>query len=105
MASITMTASLLGGAALSNLSPATTRRGVVITNSAKVSEGDRVKVSYDSKRESNNGRRELMFAGVTAAVCSFAATAVAEVKQGTPEAKKFSAPVCVTMPTARVCHK
>uniref|UniRef100_A0A5B7AJX3 Photosystem II 5 kDa protein n=1 Tax=Davidia involucrata TaxID=16924 RepID=A0A5B7AJX3_DAVIN len=106
MASITMTASFLAGSTLSGRSPATTGRRLVITNSAKASEGERVKVSYESKKESNNGRRDLMFAAAAAAVCSVAGVAVAEGPQrGTPEAKKIYAPVCVTMPTAKICHK
>lgn len=47
-----------------------------------------------------------MFAAAAAAVCSVAGMAVAdEPKPGTPEAKKIYAPVCVTMPTARICRK
>lgn len=50
-----------------------------------------------------------MFAAAAASVCSVAGIGIAmaaeEPKAGTPEAKKFYAPVCVTMPTAKVCHK
>ncbi|XP_059649117.1 photosystem II 5 kDa protein, chloroplastic-like [Cornus florida] len=110
MASITMTASFLGGATLSGRSSATTHRRLVVTKSVNKAscEGERVKVRDDSKKESNNnGRRDLMFAAAAAAaVCSAAGIAVAgEPKPGSPEAKKFYAPVCVTMPTARVCRK
>lgn len=56
---------------------------------------------------SNNGRRELMFAGAAMAACSIAKAAMADVepKAGTPDAKKKYAPICVTMPTAKICHK
>lgn len=48
-----------------------------------------------------------MFAAAAAAVCSVAGVAMAddEPKNGTPEAKKKYAQICVTMPTARVCRK
>jgi hypothetical protein len=29
---------------------------------------------------------------------------MADPKKGSPEAKKKYAPICVTMPTAKVCH-
>lgn len=55
---------------------------------------------------SSNGRRELVFAAAAAAACSVAKIAMAiEPKPGTIEAKKKYAPVCVTMPTARICKK
>ena len=63
-----------------------------------------VKVSYEDK-EGINGRRNLMFAAAAAAVCSVPGMATAdEPKRGTPEAKKIYAPICVTMPTARICR-
>lgn len=71
---------------------------------AKAVEGE--KVSYDNDNQSSHGRRNLMFVAAAAAVCSVAGMAVAdEPKPGTPEAKKKYAPVCVTMPTARICRK
>uniref|UniRef100_A0A7N0THX4 Photosystem II 5 kDa protein, chloroplastic n=1 Tax=Kalanchoe fedtschenkoi TaxID=63787 RepID=A0A7N0THX4_KALFE len=59
--------------------------------------------------DGSRGRRELMFA-VAAATAAWSVGNIAlaeddEPKPGTPEAKKKYAPVCVTMPTARICHK
>ncbi|XVF79633.1 hypothetical protein PTKIN_Ptkin15bG0004800 [Pterospermum kingtungense] len=108
MASLTMTASCLSSStSLTNGSPRIAqRRLAVVANAAKGGEVESVKLSGETKRESNNGRRELMMAAAAAAVCSVAGIAAAEEpKRGTPEAKKFYAPVCVTMPTARVCRK
>ncbi|CAL5380421.1 unnamed protein product [Camellia sinensis] len=113
MASVSMTSSFLGGATttLSERSPATTiHRRVVITNGAKannnINVGERVKISQKESNNNGGGRRDLMFAAAAAAVCSVAGVAMAEgLKRGTPEARKIYAPVCVTMPTARICHK
>ncbi|GMI97431.1 hypothetical protein like AT1G51400 [Hibiscus trionum] len=64
------------------------------------------KGSMEMKQESSSGRRDLVFAAAAAAVCSFANVAMGEEpKPGTPEAKKKYAPICVTMPTARICRK
>ncbi|KAK7323221.1 hypothetical protein VNO77_26686 [Canavalia gladiata] len=102
MASFTMTASIPGCPTVTNRSAVATQRRLVV-NAARTVEGENV--SYDNDKVSN-GRRNLMFAAATAAVCSVARMAMAdEPKQGTPEAKKKYAPVCVTMPTARICHK
>ncbi|KAL6994761.1 hypothetical protein U1Q18_044528 [Sarracenia purpurea var. burkii] len=63
----------------------------------------RWKAGYE--RESGR-RRDLVFAAAAAAVCSVAGVAAAvETKRGTSDAKKIYAPVRVTMPTARICHK
>ncbi|KAK3223944.1 hypothetical protein Dsin_010969 [Dipteronia sinensis] len=109
MASMTMTSSFLGTttATMVSHSPATSRRRLaVVASASKRVEGEKVKLNIDAKKESNNGRRDLMFAAAAAAVCSAAGIAVAEEpKAGTPEARKFYAPVCVTMPTAKACHK
>ncbi|KAJ0038670.1 hypothetical protein Pint_23988 [Pistacia integerrima] len=107
MASMTMTASFLGGANIVNQSPVPARRRLVVASAARgAAEGEKVNLNVEAKKESNNGRRDLMFAAAAAAVCSAAGLAVAEPpKAGTREAKKFYAPVCVTMPTAKVCHK
>ena len=78
----------------------------MVANAAKGAEVESVKLSGDTKIECNNGRRELMFAAAAAAVCSVAGVAAAgEPKPGTPEAKKVYAPVCVAMPTAKICRK
>lgn len=102
MASVTMTASILGCPALANRFVATNQRRLVVVNAARAIEGEKT-VSYD--KEGSNGRRDLMFAAATAALCSVAGMAMAdEPKNGTPEAKKKYAPVCVTMPTAKICR-
>jgi len=51
-------------------------------------------------------RRDLVFTAAAAAVCSLAKVAMAddEPKRGTEAAKKKYAPVCVTMPTAKICR-
>ena len=101
-----MTASFLGGATLASRSPVATQRRLIVANAATRVEGQNMKVSYDIDKEGNNGRRNLMFAAAAAAFCSVAGMAAAEEpKPGTPEAKKIYAPVCVTMPTARICRR
>lgn len=104
MASFTMTASILGSPAVTNRSAVATQRRSLVVNAAKAVEAE--KVSYDNDMDGSNGRRNLMFAAAAAAaVCSVAGMAVAdEPKPGTPEAKKKYAPICVTMPTARICR-
>ena len=78
----------------------------MVANAAKGAEVESVKLSGDTKRECSDGRRELMFAVAAAAVCSVAGVAAAEEpKPGTPEAKKVYAPICVTMPTAKICRR
>lgn len=101
MASMTMAATLMGGAMTK--SPSTSRRGVIV---AKASEGERGNLGM-KKEEGSSGRRDLVFAGVAVAACTLAKMAMAqdEPKNGTPEAKKKYNAVCVTMPTARVCRK
>ncbi|GAU12633.1 hypothetical protein TSUD_121240 [Trifolium subterraneum] len=104
MASITITASILGSPAVTNRSTIATPRRLVVKAVRSV-EGERM-VRCENDKEGNNGRRNLMFAAAAAAVCSVAGVAMAddEPKRGTPEAKKKYAPVCVTMPTARICR-
>ncbi|KAK3443581.1 hypothetical protein EUGRSUZ_B03692 [Eucalyptus grandis] len=103
MASMTMTASFLAGssAVVGKLPSAKVSRGLFV---AKAS------LEVDAtKDERANGRRDLVFAAAAAAACAVARAAVAEEEEeprrGTPEAKKKYAPICVTMPTARVCRK
>ncbi|XP_010695154.2 photosystem II 5 kDa protein, chloroplastic [Beta vulgaris subsp. vulgaris] len=102
MASVSMSASFLGGAATRSPAVASHRR-LVITNSVKP---NTVNVSCENKQEgSSNGRREIMFAAAAAAIASVAGVAVAqEPKRGTPEARKAYASVCVANPTAKICH-
>ncbi|KAJ7982221.1 Photosystem II 5 kDa protein, chloroplastic [Quillaja saponaria] len=102
MASITMAASFLGSTTVTGRSPVATQRRFVIANAAKETEAKSVTVT---KKESSNGRRDMMFVAAAAVLCSVAGVAVAEEpKRGSPEAKKKYAPVCVTMPTARICR-
>ncbi|KAJ4979682.1 hypothetical protein NE237_010462 [Protea cynaroides] len=109
MASITMSNSFLSSINVSERRSIATHRRLVVAKAAKAAEAEQVKLSCnnDKKNESSSGRRDLMFAAAAAAVCSIAGVAVAreEPKRGTPEAKKIYAPVCVTMPTARICRK
>ncbi|KAE8679825.1 Photosystem II 5 kDa protein [Hibiscus syriacus] len=101
MASITMTAPFLCATSLTKGTPRNgQRRLVVVAKAAKGAEVEGVQLSG----ETNNGRRELMLAAAAAALCSVAGVAMAEPKPGSSEAKKAYAPVCVTMPTARVCR-
>lgn len=64
-------------------------------------------VTKKEEKKSNGSRRELTFALMAiVAASSFASVVIAEEpKAGTLEAKKKYAPICVTMPTARICHK
>ncbi|KAK9273382.1 hypothetical protein L1049_018192 [Liquidambar formosana] len=111
MASITMTASFLGSSTstITKHPLPTSRRGLVVAKASRATEGEKTEmvVSSNSKEGSSiNGRRELVFAAAAAAACSIAKVAMADEPQpGTPEAKKKYAPVCVTMPTARICRK
>ncbi|KAL5566662.1 hypothetical protein UlMin_029826 [Ulmus minor] len=106
MASMVMTASSFpSGTALAAAKPATTtRRGVIV---AKASEAGNVNLQVKSKEESSAGRRDLMFGVAAAAALSIAKVAMAEEEppRGSAEAKKKYAPICVTMPTARICRK
>ena len=67
-----------------------------------------VDIKTNAKEERNNGRRDLVFATAAAvAAVGFARMGVAEEEppRGTVAAKKKYGPICVTMPTARICHK
>lgn len=107
MASMTMTASFLA----SGVQPVSaTRRGLMVAKAARVVDGEKAGVEFKNvakAEERINGRRDLVFAAATAAVAAIAGAALAddEPKPGTPEAKKKYSPICVTMPTARICHK
>ncbi|KAE8691686.1 Photosystem II 5 kDa protein [Hibiscus syriacus] len=106
MASMSMTASLLpsSSSVLTRLPSGSARRGAIVAKATGSDQGE--KGSLEMKQESSNGRRDLVFAAVAAAVCSFANVAMGEEpKRGTPEAKKKYSPVCVTMPTASICRK
>lgn len=106
---MTMTASFLCSAGQAPVNSG--RRLAVVASAAKGEngevEGEKVRLNVGASN--GNGRRGLMFAAAAASVCSVAGIGIAmaaeEPKAGTPEAKKFYAPVCVTMPTAKVCRK
>lgn len=102
MASITMAASFLGAATVSKQSSTPAFRGVVM---AKATRG--METSNNTNEETSSKRRDLMFAAAAAAACSIAKIALAEEepKRGSSEAKKKYAPICVTMPTAKICYK
>lgn len=74
-------------------------------SSAPEGEKGSLEMKKSSSSSSSSGRRDLMFAAAAAALCSIAKAAMAdEPKRGTKEAKEKYAPVCVTMPTARICR-
>jgi hypothetical protein len=104
MASITMTASFLTGSAMAKQPSTTPRIGLIVAKASRATEG--VNVEMKNREESSGGRRDLMFAAAAAAAYSIARVAIAdeEPRRGTPEAKKKYAPICVTMPTARICR-
>ncbi|XP_051209372.1 photosystem II 5 kDa protein, chloroplastic [Lolium perenne] len=109
MASLTMMASLSAAVAVDRRvqqqqAAATPRRGLVVARATKVDgQEPSAKLAVES---STDGRRAVVFAAAAAAVSAFGRVAFAEsdVKKGSPEAKKKYATVCVTMPTAKVCH-
>ncbi|KAL8480071.1 hypothetical protein ACS0TY_026851 [Phlomoides rotata] len=76
------------------------RRGMVVVRASSEK-----MLKEESKAKSDGGRRDLMFGVTAAAALALCSAAVAEEpKRGSPEAKKKYGPVCVTMPTARICH-
>nr|ACI15739.1 chloroplast photosystem II 5 kDa precursor protein [Picrorhiza kurrooa] len=100
MASVTMTTSFFCRSAAAKQLPTTGRGGVAMVRASKESE----KLTVNVKEESNNTRRDLMFAMAAVVASSIANFAMAdEPKRGTVEAKKKYAAVCVTNPTARIC--
>ena len=109
MASLTMMASLsavVAGVAADRRVAAPRRGGLVVARVAKVEcQEPAGKVQAEETRAAE-GRRAVMFAAAAAAVSAIGGAAIAgsDVKNGTPEAKKKYAPICVTMPTAKVCH-
>lgn len=103
MASISMMASLVGGAALV-AQPMNHRRTLVVAKAAARVEGQDIATVTKEEKESN--RRAAILAVAAAAVTAVAGSAFAEdePKRGSREAKKKYAPICVAMPTARVCN-
>ncbi|XP_040995473.1 photosystem II 5 kDa protein, chloroplastic-like [Juglans microcarpa x Juglans regia] len=111
MASMTMTASF---SAVTKLPASTSARrpGLIVAKASRATDAEKANLEFkqNSKEESSSGRRDLVFAAAAAAAATaaFSVTKLAiaeEPKRGTPEAKKKYAPVCVTMPTARICRK
>ncbi|KAJ0982316.1 hypothetical protein J5N97_010571 [Dioscorea zingiberensis] len=112
MASLTMMASFVGGVTAAKRPWNNHRRSLAVP---KAQSQDATKNTYNEtgdnhiNNSNNNGRRAVMFAAAAAAICAAgsrpSAVLADEPRPGTPEAKKVYAPVCVTMPTARVCHK
>ncbi|CAL9755156.1 unnamed protein product [Musa acuminata subsp. burmannicoides] len=101
--SLPITASFLGGVSVADRPSIGRRRSLVVAKAAT-----HVKDTERRDGGENNGRRAVMFAAAAAAVCGIGqgiATADEEPKRGTLEAKKKYAPICVTMPTARICHQ
>ncbi|XP_022148791.1 photosystem II 5 kDa protein, chloroplastic [Momordica charantia] len=87
---------------------AATRRALIVAK-ASAAANDASKPNLEMNRsvqvESWQGRRELVAAAVTVAAATLAKAAMAdEPKRGSAEAKQKYAPVCVTMPTARICR-
>ncbi|XP_059280937.1 photosystem II 5 kDa protein, chloroplastic-like [Lycium ferocissimum] len=105
MASLPMSSSFLGHttATISTKHTKSDKKRVLKVNAFNKDEKIVTKIEVKKSR----GRRELGFALMAiAAISSFGRVAIAEEpKAGTPEAKKKYAPICVTMPTARICHK
>ncbi|XP_010908313.1 photosystem II 5 kDa protein, chloroplastic [Elaeis guineensis] len=112
--SLTMMASFLGSVSIGDRpSSINHRRSLVVTNAATEVQCQEMAKPADSNGRDDKGssRRAAMLAVAAAAVCAIGissqgmAIAGEEPKRGSPEARKFYAPVCVTMPTARICNK
>ncbi|XP_062219452.1 photosystem II 5 kDa protein, chloroplastic-like [Phragmites australis] len=107
MASLTMMASFSAVAAAA--APPARRGGFAAARAAKVErcqEPARLQAAEEAEARPADGRRAVMLAAAAAAVAAFggAGVASAEPRKGTPEAKKKYATICVTMPTAKICH-
>ncbi|KAJ8751281.1 hypothetical protein K2173_016462 [Erythroxylum novogranatense] len=106
MASMTMTAAFLAGSALTKQPLTAPRRGLIVAKASRAADEEMVNMEMKKREGNSSGRRDLVFAAAAAAASSIAKVAMAdEPKPGTPEAKKKYAPICVTMPTARICRK
>ncbi|KAL9248369.1 hypothetical protein vseg_021698 [Gypsophila vaccaria] len=66
-----------------------------------------MKVPASTVEETRSNRRDIVFTAAIVAACSIAKVAMADEEpgRGTEEAKKKYGPICVAMPTARICHK
>ncbi|KAF7077736.1 hypothetical protein CFC21_082258 [Triticum aestivum] len=105
MASLTMMASLSAAVAVDRRAAAP-RRGLVVARAAKVEGQQEPAAKMAAVEPATDGRRAVVFAAAAAALSAIGGVAFAEsdVKKGSPEAKKKYAPVCITMPTAKICH-
>ncbi|KAI4385381.1 hypothetical protein MLD38_003415 [Melastoma candidum] len=106
MASLTMAAASFVATSVVAKQPA---RSLVVTAKASSSQPQQKEsIEFKVREEETGTRRDLVFAAVASAAMALiakAALADDEPKPGTPDAKKKYAPVCVTMPTAKICHK
>ncbi|CAL9161519.1 photosystem II 5 kDa protein, chloroplastic-like [Musa acuminata AAA Group] len=110
MASLTMMASFLSGAASVADRASSNRRRSAMVAKAAAKTPDAAKPGHEARDDGGSaGRRAVMFAAAAAAVCAVGGRGIAvaeeEPKAGTLEAKKKYAPICVTMPTARICRR
>ncbi|KAL5213285.1 hypothetical protein ABZP36_024132 [Zizania latifolia] len=115
MASLTMMASLsaVSGAVAADRRVAAPRRGsLAVARAAAGGRGTECQPAEGTVQAEEalsmgaEGRRAVMLAAAAAALSAIggAGVALAEAKRGTPEAKKKYASICVTMPTAKICH-
>ncbi|XP_031493748.1 photosystem II 5 kDa protein, chloroplastic-like [Nymphaea colorata] len=116
MASLTVTASCpassaFGGSKLSRSPAAAPRMAVELSRQPRGGAVVRAQAAETEVVEKkSSGRRDIVFGAAAAAVFWSVASATGEAnaadepKKGSPEAKKLYAPVCVTMPTARICR-
>ena len=110
MASLTMMASLSAAVAVDRrVQQAAAPRRAVVARAAKIECQEPAKLvqAEESSSRGAEGRRAVVFAAAAAAVSAIgrgAAFAEPDVKRGSPEAKKKYATICVSMPTAKVCH-
>ncbi|RLN08308.1 uncharacterized protein C2845_PM11G09310 [Panicum miliaceum] len=107
MASLTMMASSF--AAVASAAAPSRRGSLAVARAAKVErcqQQEPARLAAAAEGAPAEGRRAVMLAAAAAAVAAIggAGAAMADPKKGTPEAKKKYAPICVTMPTAKVCH-
>lgn len=105
MASMTMTSSFLPTISKLPANISGNKRRSLTVVKASTSENT-TSLENKNQEQSMKMRRDLVFTAAAAAVCSLAKVALAddEPKRGTEAAKKKYAPVCVTMPTARICR-
>ncbi|KAG8059109.1 hypothetical protein GUJ93_ZPchr0002g24712 [Zizania palustris] len=111
MASLTMMHASLSAVAADRRGAAPRRGSLAVARAATGGRGGaecQQEVVQAASRRGAEGRRAVMLAAAAAVVAlsavGDAGVAQAEVKRGTPEAKKKYSSICVAMPTAKVCH-